>query len=60
MQAAIDLVIQTYGMITNLTLAEERAAREKVTQLASAETADERKLAIEGLKYLRQPTLTGP
>ena len=54
MQAAIDRVTQTYGMIVNLTLDEERETREKVsTFLADAKTTDETKLAIEGLKYLR-------
>jgi hypothetical protein len=54
MQAAIDRVMQTYGMIVNLTLDEERATREKVSVfLADAKTTDETKLAIEGLKYLR-------
>lgn len=54
MQAAIDRVMQTYGMIVNLTLDEERAAREKVSRfLAKAETGDETQLAIEGLRYLR-------
>lgn len=54
MQAAIDRVMHTYGMIVNLTLDEEREAREKVSKfLATAKTDDENKLAVEGLKYLR-------
>jgi len=54
MQAAIDRVMYTYGMIVNLTRAEEAAAREKLARfLATAETADEHQLAIEGLRYLR-------
>jgi hypothetical protein len=54
MQAAIDRVLKTYGMIVNLTADEERAAREKVTSyLAEKPEADEKALAIEGLRYLR-------
>jgi len=54
MQAAIDRVMYTYGMIANPTPAEETATREKVaTFLATVKTADEHQLAIEGLRYLR-------
>jgi hypothetical protein len=54
MQAAIDRVMQTYGMMINLTPEQERLAREKVSSfLASAKTDDETKLAVEGLRYLR-------
>jgi hypothetical protein len=54
MQAAIDRVMQTYGMLMNLTIEEERAARESVSKfLAGAKTKDENKLAVEGLRYLR-------
>lgn len=53
-QAAIDRVMKTYGMLVNLTPQQEQAAREKVSSfLANAHTADENKLAIEGLRYLR-------
>ena len=54
MQAAIDRVMQTYGMIVNLTTAEDHKARVRVAAfLAKVKTDDENKLAIEGLKYLR-------
>jgi hypothetical protein len=54
MQAAIDRVMKTYGMIVNLTPAEENAAREMVmSHLAGKSDADEKVLAIEGLRYLR-------
>ena len=54
MQAAIDRVMHTYGMLVNLTLEQEREAREKVTIfLATAKTDDENKLAVDGLRYLR-------
>jgi hypothetical protein len=54
MQAAIDRVMHTYGMIVNLTPEQEEIARAKVSKfLASAKTDDETKLAVEGLRYLR-------
>jgi hypothetical protein len=54
MQAAVDRVMKTYGMIVNLTADEERATREKVTSyLSERPAADENALAIEGLRYLR-------
>jgi hypothetical protein len=63
MQAAIDRVMKTYGMIVNLTADEERAARRQVTRyLAEKPETDEKALAIEGLRYLRsvrEPGLKG-
>jgi hypothetical protein len=51
MQAAIDRVMHTFGMIVNLTLDEEQAARDRLTAfLAQAQTQDENQLAVEGLK----------
>jgi hypothetical protein len=55
MQAAIDRVMHTYGMIVNLTFEDERNARERVSKfLAGCDIEDENKLAIEGLKFLRR------
>jgi len=54
MQTAIDRVMQTYGLLVNLTADQERKAREDVSRfMAKANTDDVNKLAIEGLKYLR-------
>ena len=54
MQSAIERVMQTYGMLVNLTKEQEQAAREKVSKfLAETKIDDENKLAVEGLKYLR-------
>jgi len=54
MQAAIDRVMQTYGMMVNLSLEEEQAAREKgLSHLAERPNASEQELAVEGLRYLR-------
>jgi hypothetical protein len=60
MQAAVDRVMKTYGMIVNLTPDEERAARERVmSHLANKPGGDERVLAIEGLRYLRSVGIKG-
>lgn len=54
MQAAVDRVMQTYVMLVKLTPEEEDVAREKVTTfLSMAKTADENKLAVEGLRFLK-------
>ena len=55
MQAAIDRVMRTYGMIVNLTPAQEMVVREKVARfLGEKSETDERKLAIDGLRYVRE------
>jgi hypothetical protein len=54
MEAAIDRVMKTYGMIFTLTLEQEKIARENVARfLAKADSTDEHQLTIEGLRYLR-------
>ena len=54
MQAAIDRVMQTYGMIERLSDEDMRVAREKVSSfLAERPQASEHQLAVEGLRYLR-------
>jgi hypothetical protein len=54
MQAAIDRVMHTYGMLIRLTAAQEQVARAEVSNfLTSVHTDDENKLAVEGLRYLR-------
>jgi hypothetical protein len=54
MEAAIERVMKTYGMIVNLTLAQERAVREKVSRFLEVKSeTDEQKLTIEGLRYVR-------
>ena len=51
MQAAIDCVMQTYGMMVNLTPVQEAEAREKVSNFLKDKGGDEHDLAVEGLKY---------
>jgi hypothetical protein len=54
MEAAINRVMHTYGMLVNLTLEEERNARAELTRfLATSKTSDEHALAVEGVKFLR-------
>jgi hypothetical protein len=55
MQAAIDRVLSTYGMLRNLTEAEIEALRPDVTTfLAKHEGLDKNRMAVEALRYLRQ------
>jgi len=54
MQDAIERVMQTYGLMVNLTADQQQAAREKVaSHLAEKPNASEKELAVEGLRYLR-------
>ena len=54
MEAAIKRVMTTYGMMVNLTLAQEQTDREKVSKfLEERSETDEQKLAIEGLRHVR-------
>jgi hypothetical protein len=52
MEAAVERVMQTYGMLVSLTSAQEREAREKVLSYLKDKGDDEHKLAVEGLKHL--------
>ena len=55
MEQAIDRVMHTYGMIVNLTPADELVVREKVTKfLGQKSEDDEQKLTIAGLRYVRE------
>jgi hypothetical protein len=54
MQAAVDRVMKTYGMIVHLTPAQAMVVREKLSSfLGEKSETDERKLAIDGLRYVR-------
>lgn len=55
MHAAIDRILSTYRMIQNLSEYEAEALRADVaTFLAKQEGLDEKRMAVEGLRYLRQ------
>ena len=53
MQAAIDRVMQTFTMMASLTPEEAHAARERLKAHLADMDADEKTLAVEGLRYLR-------
>ena len=55
MQAAIDRVMQTFGMMASLTPEQAEAARERLTAHLAGMDADEKMLVVEGLRYLRGP-----
>ena len=55
MQAAIDRVMQTFKMMANLTPEEEEDPRERLIAHLAGMEADEKTLAVEGLRYLRGP-----
>ena len=55
MQAAIDRVMQTFVMMASLTPEKAEAARERLTAYLAGMEADEKTLAVEGLRYLRGP-----
>jgi hypothetical protein len=58
MQAAVDRVMKTYGMLVNLTAQQEQVAREKVSSfLASACTDDENKLAVRACVICGHPSM---
>jgi hypothetical protein len=52
MHAAIDRVMQTYGMMLNLTPKQESDVRAKVSRYLQDKGDDEHMLAVEGLKHL--------
>ena len=55
MQTAIDRVMQTFTLMANLSPEEARATRERLAQYLTGIDADEKALAVEGLRYLRGP-----
>jgi hypothetical protein len=55
MQAAIERVMQTYGMIRTLSQAQEAEIRGKVSSFLAGQRdigSDEQKLTISGLRFL--------
>ena len=52
MQTAINRVMQTYGLMVNLTPTQEAEALEKVSNFLKEKSGDEHVLAVEGLKHL--------
>ena len=57
MEAAVERVMQTYGMLVSLTSTQERETRERVSRYLKDKGDDEHKLAVEGLRHLLGHTL---
>jgi len=55
MEEVINRVMGTYGMMVNLTPREAQATRERLTAHLARMDADEKALAVEGLRFLRGP-----
>jgi len=55
MEEVINRVMETYGMMVNLTPREAQATRERLTAHLARMDADEKVLAVEGLRFLRGP-----
>jgi hypothetical protein len=53
MQTPIERVMQAYGMMVNLTVEQEKAARERLEQFLENRGGNDQELAVQGLKFLR-------
>lgn len=54
MQNAIDRVMQTYALMFTVTPEDEASARERLERHLAGMDSDERGLAIEGIRFLRE------
>jgi hypothetical protein len=52
MQTVIDRVMQTYGLMVNLTPAQEADVRKKVSSFLKEKAGDDHLLAVESLQHL--------
>ena len=53
MRAAIDRVMQAYGLMVDLSEADQLEARKRVDAHLAGIAGDDKALAVEGLRYLR-------
>jgi hypothetical protein len=53
MEEVIDHVMRTYGLMVTLSPTEEQSARERLAAFLRDKKDTTRKLAVEGVKYLR-------
>jgi len=62
MDAPLDRVMKTYGMMVNLTLEEQEDVRVRLQQFLQKQTGTANDLAIAGLQFLRggRPLRRGP
>jgi hypothetical protein len=54
MKAAVDRIMRVSGMMQDITPEQEMEIRGKVVEYLKTAKGDEHKLAVEGLKYVRQ------
>jgi hypothetical protein len=59
MQDVVEQVMRAYGLMVNLTPEEEQAARDRLEQFLKDKSDDTRKLAVEGMKFLRGTEFRG-
>jgi hypothetical protein len=53
MQTVIERVMRTYGLMANLTEAEDQEARERLEAFLSDKTGSDQELAVQALQFLR-------
>jgi hypothetical protein len=53
MDDVIERVMRTYALMVTLTPAEEQGARERLERYLADKSDDTRRLAVEGVKFLR-------
>ena len=53
MQTVVERVMTTYGMMVNLTAAQEEEVRERLESFLSDKTGSDHELAVQGLQFLR-------
>ena len=53
MQTVVERVMKSYGMMVNLTVAQEQEARERLESFLRHKTGSDHELAVQGLQFLR-------
>jgi hypothetical protein len=60
MQTPLDRVMQTYGMMVNLTAEKEEETRGRLEKLLEDCTGSDNELAVKGLQFLRRGAARPP
>jgi hypothetical protein len=58
MEEVIDKVMRTYGSMVSLSATEEQSARERLAAFLKDRKGTTQKLAVEGVKYLRDERIS--
>jgi hypothetical protein len=53
MQTVVERVMRTYGLMANLTDAQDQEARERLEAFLRNKTGSDHELAVQGLQFLR-------